>query len=152
MLRLRKLTDYGTVMAAHMARAPERVFSAAELAAASGVGLPTASKILKLLARAALLQSVRGAKGGYVLARPAAQISLAQVIDAMEGPLGVTECSAGTGLCPQESACAIRDGWLSVDRIIRRALGETSLADLARPLPPSGPVPLHRLPWTGAHP
>jgi len=82
-LRVGKLTDYATVMAARMAREPERVFAAAELAAGSGVGVPTASKILKLLTRAQLLNSVRGAKGGYVLARPAGEISLTQVITAL---------------------------------------------------------------------
>jgi FeS assembly SUF system regulator len=139
MLRLSKLTDYGTVITAHMAREPERVFAAAELAAASGVGVPTASKILKALARAALLHSVRGAKGGYLLARPAGEISLAQVINALEGPLGITECSARAGLCAQEGSCAIRSRWQAIDQVIRHALDETTLADMARPLPPQLP-------------
>lgn len=135
MLRLNKLTDYGTVITAHMARQPERVFAAAELAAASRLGVSTASKILKLLAGAGLLRSVRGAKGGYVLARPAAEISLAQLIDALESPAGLTECSARTGLCAQEQWCAIRGQWQAIDRVIRRTLDQTTLADLTRPEP-----------------
>ena len=90
MLRLSKLTDYGTVAMAHLARHPDRIHAAAELATAIGVAVPTASKILKMLARADLLRSVRGAKGGYMLSRPASEISIAEVIDAMEGPIGVT--------------------------------------------------------------
>lgn len=135
MLRLGKLTDYGTVITAHMAREPERVFAAAELATAGRVSATTASKILKLLARGAVLRSVRGARGGYVLARPAAAISLAQIIDALEGPPGLTECSVRSGLCAQEDGCAIRDHWLTIDHVIRRTLDQTTLADLARPLP-----------------
>lgn len=135
MLRLNKLTDYGTVITAHMARQPERVLAAAELAAASGVGVATASKILKLLAGARLVRSLRGAKGGYMLARPAAEISLAQIVDALEGPSGVTECSAQAGLCAQEQGCAIRDQWQAIDRVIRRTLNQTTLADLTRPVP-----------------
>ena len=141
MLRVGKLTDYATVMAARMAREPERVFAAAELAAAGHVGVPTASKILKLLTRARLLNSVRGAKGGYVLARSAAEISLAQVIAALEGPTGLTECSAAAGLCTQEGCCEIRSHWRAIDRVLRDALDHTTLADLCGPAPVTEFVP-----------
>jgi FeS assembly SUF system regulator len=140
-LRVGKLTDYATVMAARMAREPERVFAAAELAAAGHVGVPTASKILKLLTRARLLNSVRGAKGGYVLARSAAEISLAQVIAALEGPTGLTECSAAAGLCTQEGCCEIRSHWQAIDRVLRNALDHTTLADLSGPAPVTEFVP-----------
>lgn len=145
MLRLTKLTDYGTVMMSCMARETGRVFAATELAAASRVGLPTASKILKRLVAAELLRSVRGAKGGYRLARSAGEISLAQVITALEGPLGLTECSAGAGLCAQEGSCAIRPNWQAIDGVLRRVLEQTSLADLARPpeVPVAAPRGLH---------
>ena len=141
MLRVGKLTDYATVMAARMAREPERVFAATELAAAGHVGVPTASKILKLLARAQLLTSVRGAKGGYVLARPAVEISLAQVIAALEGPPGLTECSTAAGLCSQEGCCEIRNHWQAIDRVLRNALDHTTLADLSGPAPATEFVP-----------
>lgn len=142
MLRLGKLTDYGTVITAHMARQPERVFAASELAAASRVSVSTASKILKRLVRAGLLRSLRGAHGGYALARPAGEISLAQVIDALEGPPGLTECSVRDGLCAQEQGCAIRGNWQAVDRLIRQTLAQTSLADMMRP----AALPLTALP------
>ncbi|MGH6626113.1 MAG: SUF system Fe-S cluster assembly regulator [Burkholderiaceae bacterium] len=134
MLRLSKLTDYGTVIMTHMARQPERVYSAAEVATAIGVTVPTASKILKTLARENLLQSLRGAHGGYLLARAPGEISIAQVIDAMEGPVGVTECSAAVGLCAQESSCSLRANWQRVNQVILHALGKLTLADMAQPV------------------
>lgn len=133
MLRLSKLTDYGTGIMTYMARQQERVFAAPELAAGIGVGTPTASKILKLLARGGLLRSVRGAKGGYVLSRPAGEITIAQVIDAMEGPIAVTECSLIAGTCAQEPVCSVRDNWQRINVIIRQALDEVTLVDMVRP-------------------
>ena len=133
MLRLSKLTDYGTVAMAYVAREADRPHAAAELAAAIGVTVPTASKILKMLARGNLLRSMRGAKGGYMLSRPAGEISIAEVIDAMEGPIGVTECSVIAGLCALEGSCSIRTNWQRINRVIRDALGQMTLADLAQP-------------------
>jgi FeS assembly SUF system regulator len=133
MLRLSKLTDYGTVAMTHIAREPERTHAAAELAAAMGVAVPTASKILKMLARADLLRSVRGAKGGYMLSRPAGEISIAELIDALEGPIGLTECSVIAGLCAVEGSCSVRGNWQRINRVIRDALGQMTLADLAQP-------------------
>src|SRR6266581_3329886 len=108
MLRLSKLTDYGTVIMSYMARRPAGVHSAAQIAGALGVTLPTTGKVLKMLARHELLQSVRGAQGGYRLARAPERISIAEVIDALEGPFGVTECSVVVGLCAQEGGCPVR--------------------------------------------
>ncbi|EEG09555.1 SUF system Fe-S cluster assembly regulator [Pseudogulbenkiania ferrooxidans] len=139
MLRLSRLTDYGTVIMAHMAREPGHVYSAAELAGAVGVALPTASKILKTLARKALLHSLRGAHGGYLLARPPREISIAQVIDALEGPFGVTECSVAAGLCPQENACALRRHWQRIDRALRQTLDGLTLEDMTQPVPAGMP-------------
>jgi len=134
MLRLSKLTDYGTVIMTHMARQPARVYSAAEVATAIGVTVPTAGKILKTLARENLLQSLRGAHGGYLLSRPPDQISIAQVIDALEGPVGVTECSAALGLCAQESSCSLRANWQRVNQVIRHVLNNLTLADMTQPV------------------
>lgn len=134
MLRLSKLTDYGTVIMTHMAREPERVFSAAELAVATGVGTPTAAKVLKMLARADLALSLRGAKGGYTLARPADEISIGQVIDAIEGPVAMTECSAVVGLCLQEGFCSIRANWQRINEVVRHALNSVTLADMSEPM------------------
>ena len=120
MLRLSKLTDYGIVVMAHLARRPERAHTAAEVAAALYLGPPTVSKLMKTLARGGLLQSQRGVKGGYLLARKPDRISVAQVIDAMEGPIALTECTL-PGVCRQAEHCPVREGWskLSAYRLSR---------------------------------
>ena len=134
MLRISKLTDYGTLILAHMAGVPDRVHSATGLADALGLGLPTVSKVLKTLGRHTLVTSQRGAHGGYVLSRPAAQISVADVIDALEDhPFGLTECSASTGVCSMESDCRIRDNWLRINTVVRQALQAVTVADMVHP-------------------
>lgn len=133
MLRISKLTDYGTVIMTHMARDPDRVYSAGEVAHRIRVAQPTVSKILKLLARGALVTSLRGARGGYRLARAPSEISLAQIIDAMEGPIGLTECSSAPGLCKQEPSCRIRANWRRINGTIRRALDGITLTDMVQP-------------------
>lgn len=133
MLRVGKLTDYGTVVMTHLARAPERLYSANELAAELGLALPTVSKLLKNLSHAGLLQSHRGAKGGYNLARSPSEITVAQIIVAIEGPISLTECSHGEGLCNQEMACSIRSNWQRINVEVRDALERVSLAELATP-------------------
>jgi FeS assembly SUF system regulator len=132
MLRLSKLTDYGTVIMSHMARRPAGLHSAGEIAFVLGVAAPTVSKVLKRLVRARLLLSVRGAQGGYRLARPPDAISLADVIDALEGPIGITECSAMTGLCSQENACPVRGHWQWLNRIVLHSLDGVTLAEMSR--------------------
>jgi len=133
MLRLSKLGDYGTVIMAHIACDAERCFSAAEVAAAIGVARPTVSKLLKILAREGLVVSHRGAKGGYSLARPPDQISIAQIIDAVEGRIAMTECSATAGLCARESGCAVRSAWRRINEAVRTALEGVRLAEFAQP-------------------
>lgn len=137
MLRMGKLADYGAVIMAHMACRPEQVLSAQEVALAVGLELPTVSKLLKMLARAELLRSQRGSRGGYALVRTPEGISVAEIIDSIEGyPMGLTECSSEPGLCRRESYCAVRDNWQQVSRVVRATLERMTLAELARPLPP----------------
>ena len=133
MLRLSKLTDYSTVIMSYMAREPGDIYSVAQMAAALGMATPTASKIMKMLARRGLVQSLRGTKGGYLLARPPEQISIAEVIDAMEGTLSVTECSIRKGQCAREAGCSIRNNWRDINRVIRQKLDQVTLADMNRP-------------------
>ena len=106
MLRISKLTDYGTVLLAHLARNEDTVCSAAEVSQRTGISLPTASKLLKSLARSGIVTSTRGANGGYSLARPARDISAADIIDALEGPVSITECSASDSHCDIRELCA----------------------------------------------
>jgi FeS assembly SUF system regulator len=133
MFRLSKLADYGTVLLSYMARQPDRTYSATELAAEIGIGVPTASKILKLLTRHELVQSVRGIHGGYLLARPAEAISLGEVIEALDGPINVTECGAGAGLCARESECGVKGNWRRLGKMIQQTLSDVSVAEFARP-------------------
>lgn len=136
MLRVSKLTDYGTLVLTHMAGFPEHLFSVAELAQLLHLNAPTISKVLKALGRHALVTSVRGAHGGYALARPATQITVAQIIDALEDqPFGLTECSATTGSCDIEGDCRIRANWQRINTVVRRVLDDVSLSDMIEPMP-----------------
>jgi len=132
MLRIIKLTEYGTVLLAQLARNPDAVCSAADIAARTGIALPTASKLLKALARSNLVTSTRGPNGGYRLARNPAAISAAEIIDALEGPVSITECSASDSHCDIEAACSVGNAWQRINVAIRNALQEVSLVDLLR--------------------
>lgn len=134
MLRMSKLTDYGTVVMTRLASGAERLHAASEIAAEIRVAVPTVSKILKTLTRAGLVISHRGAKGGYSLARPASTISMVEIIDALEGPVGLTECGSHPGICSQESSCTLRGNWQLINTAVRRALSAVSLANMAQPL------------------
>ena len=142
MLRMSKLTDYGTVVLAHLASNGSSCVSAAEVAEVSGIALPTVSKLLKSLAKAELVTSTRGAHGGYCLARQPQQISAAEVIDALEGPVSITECSASDSHCDYERNCNVGSAWQRINVAIRRALDDISLADLQRA---HSPVPSFKL-------
>jgi FeS assembly SUF system regulator len=131
MLRISRLTDYATVLLATLAGEPQRVQTAASLAEQTHIAAPTVSKLLKQLQRAGLVTSTRGLHGGYQLARPAAQISAAAILDALEGPVALTDCSVGHGQCEIEESCRVGRVWQRLNLAIRRALYEVSLAQLA---------------------
>jgi len=141
MLRISKLTDYAILVMAELAREGE-MLSAHALAERVGVEIPTASKVLKLLAGAGLLESYRGANGGYRVSRLADDISVAEVIAAIEGPIAMTECSVEEGLCSQEDSCDLRGNWQRISIAVARALQDVSLAEMSAPM--KGAVnPLH---------
>lgn len=131
MVRISRLTDYATVILAALAGEPERVLNAHHLADATRIALPTVSKLLKQLQRAGLVTSTRGQHGGYRLSRPAAQISAAAILDALEGPVALTDCAAGTGQCEIEESCRVARVWQRLNAAIRRSLAEVTLAQLA---------------------
>jgi FeS assembly SUF system regulator len=138
-----KLTDYGTVVMTYLARGKNQLHAATEIAGQIRVAAPTVSKILKRLAREGLVVSHRGAKGGYSLARAPEQISVVEIIDALEGPLGLTECGSTPGLCVQESLCSVRANWQRINGAVRNALAEVTLAEMAEPeLPRFAPMPV----------
>ena len=134
MLRMSKLADYGTVVMTAMACAPERMQRAGDVANATGLAQPTVSKLLKALARKGLLISLRGAKGGYMLGRAPREISVAQIIEAIEGHIGMTECSGSPGLCARESGCSVRANWQKINRAVLSALQQINLEQMTQPM------------------
>ena len=134
MLRLSRMTDFGVVVLSQMALAQEMLLTAAQLAEATGLPMPSVSKVLKLLASSHLVTSHRGLNGGYVLARPADEITVEEIISALEGPVALTACVDGaTGHCGVETMCPIRGRWDKVNTAIRSALDAITLAEIAEP-------------------
>lgn len=146
MLRITKLTDYAVLVLADMIRPDfEDARAARDVAERTRIPQPTVSKVLKLLARSALVVSERGKNGGYRLARAADTISVADIVDAVEGPIAVTECSAETkGGCELQGKCPTEHNWLRINEAIRQALKGITLAEMVRPNLPVL-IPLRRL-------
>ena len=140
MLRMSKLTDYGTLVLSQLAASGAAPTSAGSVALTTHIALPTVSKLLKALTRAGLVVSTRGAQGGYTLARAPEDISAAEIIDALEGPVAITQCSANDGACNLEAFCGVGHAWQRINLSIREALQEVTLADLKHPSQPL-PVP-----------
>ena len=132
-MRLTHLADYAVVLMTAAARrnAGARL-SATELSAETGVPLPTAQKLMGQLAGVGLLTSVRGAGGGFALARPAQAISLADIVEAVEGPIAMTVCSEGRSDCALDAHCRVKPHMGVVGDAVRGALGAVSLQELAR--------------------
>ena len=142
MLRVTKLTDYATVVLTALAERPDRIHSAAELAERAKLELPTVSKVLKPLAHAGLVESFRGATGGYKLARAASRISLFEVVEAIEGKLGMTECSGEHSTCEHEPHCGVQTHWRRINDVVADALRGISLAEML-PAGAGKSIPLH---------
>jgi len=136
-LRISRLTDYGIILLTHMARSPALLTcSAAELAVRASLPLPTVSKLLKTLARTGLLSAHRGVKGGFSLARRPEDISVAEIIRALEGPIAITECSMHPpGQCGLEQFCPVGNHWQQINRAVQKALEGLTLAAMAHPFP-----------------
>ncbi len=135
MLRVSKLTDYATVVMTCLLDAGDGVLSAQSLAERARLEVPTVSKLLKQLAQADLVVSTRGINGGYRLARAPERISIADIVTAMEGPIGMTECSAHAGLCDHETHCGVRVNWQRINLAIAGALASVTLADMMKSPP-----------------
>lgn len=135
MLRVTKLTDYATVVLTALAARPAAVLSAAELAEQAGLEVPTVAKLLKPLAQAGLVEGFRGVNGGYRLARAADAINLVDIVEAMEGPLGMTECSVHAGACGIEHSCGVRANWRRINDVVADALRGISLAQMLADAP-----------------
>ena len=148
MLKMSKLTDYGTLVLSCLAADPIRMQSASDVARYTHLALPTVSKLLKLMARAGLVVSTRGARGGYRLSRPPDEISAADVIDALEGPVAITQCSGTVGHCQLEDVCGVSSSWQKINLAIRRALDEVRLPHLAAKEFSMPPINLMGIPVT----
>ena len=133
MLKLSRLTDYATVVLSYMAKDPATMHAAQEISEETGIAQPTVSKILKLLIKANVLTSIRGAKGGYLLARAPKKITVATIISALEGPIALTECSASHKNCGQAAGCDIQGNWGLINQKIFNALESVTLADMIMP-------------------
>ena len=136
MIRITRQADYGIVLMTRFAASPDRLFNAPEMAHDSQLPLPTVSKILKCLARAGLLVSHRGVKGGYSLQGDPTRLSVADVITAVDGPIAITECIVDTpGECDRETTCGVRGNWQRINVAVRSSLEGISLAAMVEPLP-----------------
>lgn len=132
MLRMTKQADYGFVLLSRLAAEPERVVNAPDLAAETRLPVPTVSKILKLLAKGGVLRSSRGVHGGYSLARGPGEISAAELLTALEGPVALTVCIDGSpGECNHETYCQVRGHWQRINQALEEALGRITLAELS---------------------
>lgn len=133
MLKLGRMTDYAVVALARLARqAPGVVMTAPRLAAVTGLPEPSVAKLLKGLVHHGLVTAQRGAAGGYTLARRPEDISMAEVVSALEGPIALSACVEGSeDDCLIRGQCAIRGRWEPVNRALRDALAAVTLADMA---------------------
>ena len=130
MLRITKIADYGFILLTHMAKqGGETLFNAKDLSATINIPLPTVSKVLKILTQGGILRSHQGSKGGYSLIRPASQITAVEILEAVEGPVAITDCSSEEG-CDRN--CHVSESWQKVNGTIIGALSKLTLADMAR--------------------
>lgn len=136
MLRISKMTDYAIMVMVELSASRGEVLSAHALTDRSRLELPTVSKVLKLLVKTGLVVSYRGASGGYSLERDAQDISVAEIIAAIEGPIAITECGVEEGLCAQEAICGLRGNWQRISVAVAEAMESVSLAEMAQPTKP----------------
>ncbi len=140
MFRMTRLADYGIVLLTCVARDPRPpARSARELAAEARLPRPTASKILKRLAHQGLLAARRGVRGGFALARRPEEITVAEIVAALDGPVAVTLCTTHGERCGLERVCGVRNNWKKINQAVFGALRGITLADMMRPLPPAPP-------------
>ncbi len=132
MVRISKLTDYGVVIMAFMAGEPLRLFQAKEIAEHTAIAQPTVSKLLKKLTKNKLLHSERGSQGGYILAAEPKEITVAMLVNALEGPIAITECSLGHDYCASAPLCSVKTPWLRINQAITNALQLVKLNDLIK--------------------
>lgn len=130
MLRISKLADYAALIMSYLAKQGDQLLSASFIAKNVYLSLPVVSKILKILCQAELITSVRGAGGGYRLARLAEQITLAQVVAAIEGDFAITECCHQGSSCILDATCGTKNNWKGINTIIYQTLSRLTIKDM----------------------
>jgi len=150
MIRLTKQSDYGILLMTQFARAGKAgLFSTTDLASRSGLSVPMVNKTLKMLQRGGLLKSVRGVNGGYKLARDSGAITLEEVIEAVDGPIALTECHEhveGGSVCGITDTCPTRVNWGVINNAIRDSLSGVTLLQMIHPLLGSGKMRIRQAP------
>lgn len=136
MIKLSNLADYAVVLMSHIAHRPDHVHSATEMSRDSHIPLPTVSKTLGMLVRADLLVSHRGLNGGFSLVRPGVDITIADIIEAVDGPVQLTNCLGDAHAdCGWEANCMTRGKWENINRAVKGALSSVSLMDMVQSVP-----------------
>ena len=133
MIILSKLADYGVIVATHLATHSDRQATAAAVAAATRLPQATVAKLLKALAHAGLVVATRGASGGYRLARQGTEISVAEVVAAIDGDIGMTQCSVHVDDCERTTYCPTRPHWAAINRAVGTALAAVTLDEMISP-------------------
>ena len=140
MIKLSRLADYSIVLMTQLAARPGSLMQAPDMALVTGLPVPTVAKTLKRLAQAGLVESQRGAKGGYALVRDAAEIPVTEIIAAVDGPIALTECTVDAdGVCDIEALCPTRTNWKKINDAVVGALRGISLADMTPQMAPFVP-------------
>lgn len=141
MIILSKLADYGVIIATQLAAAPEQM-TATQLAAVTVLPQTTVAKVLKLLAKGGVVTAVRGAAGGYRLARAAAAISITDIVASIDGAFALTECTSHAGPCVRNQFCPTRPHWAKINDAVEQALRQVTLAEMSRPEPKNSAMAL----------
>lgn len=134
MLKISKLADYATVVLDYLNQQREQLHSAAQIAKATGLGLPTVSKLLKLLLDRGWLRTLRGSQGGYQLIVDANDISLADIIEAVDGGVQLTSCADKNSCCQVQDDCRLQRNWQYINKTVLNVLKSISLAKMAEDL------------------
>lgn len=139
MIRLTNLADYGVVLMCSMAKKPSDLHSAYQLSQETGIPVPTVSKILGALSKADLLVSQRGLKGGFRLSRPAVEITVADIVEAIDGPIALTNCiEKAPGDCCYEDLCSMKPHWQLINDAVKKGLAGITLNEIAGSAAPMG--------------
>lgn len=142
MLKLSKLGDYAVLLMSCLASCDEYTASARMLAQSTRISMPTVVKLLKMLAAGGTVGSIQGRGGGYRLSRAPSEIPLTEIIEAVEGPIALTECNLAAGDCRIQEHCRVRRHWQVINRAFRETLTSINLADLTAPVLPINRVTL----------